>query len=58
MDSHKLADIQSLIEGIKIKMQVMQDMQAQIKEAVHIIDGKIANLLYNTEEPKNGGTDA
>lgn len=45
----RLQEIESLIEGIKIKQQVVDDMNKQIKEAVHIVDGKIANMLYLKE---------
>lgn len=47
--SARLVEIESLIEEIKIKEQVVQDMLAQIKQSVHIIDGKIASILYNGE---------
>lgn len=50
MNVQVLSDIQSIIDGIKIKQQVIRDMQKQIDEAVHIIDGKIANLIYNNDE--------
>ena len=46
----ELDDIQSILDGIVIKMQVMQDMQKQISEGLHIIDGKIANLIHNAKD--------
>lgn len=46
----ELNDIQSILDEILIKMQVMQDMQKQIKEGLHIIDGKIANIIHDAKD--------
>ena len=45
-----LDEIQSIIDDIMIKMQVMQEMKTQIKTALHIIDGKVANIIHDAKD--------